>query len=43
MCSMVKKNHSSDVNNQSLEQTYKKGKLEKFKMEAYRVQECIQW
>ena len=36
------KNHSPDVNNQSLEQTYI-GKLENFKMEISRVQEYIQW
>ena len=35
------KNHSSNVNNQSLEQFYM-DKFEKFKMEAYNVQECIQ-
>ena len=35
------KNHSPDVNNQSLEQIYM-DKLEKFKMEACSVQEYIQ-
>ena len=41
MCLMVK-NYSSNVNKQILEQIYM-DMLEKLKMEAYSVQEHIQW
>ena len=41
MCLMVKKNYSSNVTNQILEQIYM-DMLEKLKMEACSVQEHIQ-